>query len=168
MIHRQFCKFHFFSILSLSLLVFLVDFSFAQNDKFVYLELAGSGGLASLNYEQQFYRQKQTSLTWSTGLSLAPVDRNNGVGIFFPLMLHIVYGKNAHKGEVALGQGITITTKGSFFTLAIVALGYRYQFENSKWFLRVSYTPLISYLLDFQWQHWGGLSVGYFLNKKQS
>ncbi|HYG51234.1 MAG TPA: hypothetical protein VD905_10045, partial [Flavobacteriales bacterium] len=68
---------------------------------------------------------------------------------------------------VGIGQGITITTKGSFFARATGLLGYRYQPPGKKWFYRVSYTPIVSYLVDFQYTHWAGLSLGYMLNKKE-
>jgi hypothetical protein len=129
--------------------------------KSVFFEIAGSGGLGSINYEKHFYQKNNTELTWRAGLSIAPIDRNNGFGIVFPLMVNSLIGKSAHKLEVGLGQGITITTKGSFFILTTAALGYRYQTESSPWFYRATYTPLISYLVDFQIQHWAGISFGY-------
>ena len=132
--------------------------------KSVYFELAGSGGIGSFNYEKQFSETDYRELTWRAGLSLAPIDYNNGIGIVIPVMVNALIGKHAHKFETGLGQGITITTRGSFFALTTVAIGYRFQPESSKWFYRVTYTPLISYLVDFQIQQWAGLSIGYKLN----
>ncbi|MDQ3109021.1 MAG: hypothetical protein M3R17_03915 [Bacteroidota bacterium] len=153
------------------IILFLVFFSIkisAQTDlikrKSVFFELAGSGGLGSINFEKSFRKKNNTEFTWRVGLSIAPIDKNNGVGIVFPLMVNAIIGKNAHKIEFGLGQGITITTKGSFFFLTTAAIGYRYQREDKHWFYRVTYTPLISYLADFQVQQWGGISIGYTLN----
>jgi hypothetical protein len=81
-------------------------------------------------------------------------------------MINSLIGRNSHKLELGIGQGITITTKGSFFPLTTPVIGYRYQRESKKWFYRVSYTPLISYLVDFQIQQWAGISVGYSFNKQ--
>lgn len=134
--------------------------------KSVFLELAGSGGIGSINYEKLFAKKNTTEFTWRMGLSFAPIDKNNGTGIVFPLMISSLIGKNAHKLEFGLGQGITVTTKGSFFALTTAAIGYRYQSTAKKWFYRVTYTPLISYLVDFQIQHWGGISIGYSFNNK--
>lgn len=132
----------------------------------LFLEIAGSGGFGSINYEKLFFKKNSVELTWRAGLSFAPIDKNNGTGIVFPLMVHSMIGKNAHKLELGLGQGITITTKGSFFALTTASLGYRYQPEGKPWFYRVTYTPLISYIFDFQVQHWGGVSIGYTFNNK--
>jgi hypothetical protein len=145
------------------LLTIVTQLSFGQTDsdkrKSVYVELAGSGGIGSFNFEKHFLKKNTTVFTWRAGLSLAPVDKNNGIGIVFPLMMNSLIGKHSHKLELGLGQGITLTTKGSFFALTTAAIGYRYQSDNKKWFYRVTYTPLISYLVDFQIQQWGGLSL---------
>lgn len=153
-------------LLHLLLLLFFINNSaFGQQQKFtgLYFELAGSGGLGSFNFEKSFYVQEKVNYTWSAGLSLAPIDRNNGTGIVFPLLAHANIGQNAHKLEVAIGQGVTITTKANFYLLTTVVLGYRYQHPTKKFYYRVGYTPLISYLVDFQVQHWAGLSIGYTL-----
>ena len=149
----------------------ILSFSFGQTEiidkRSIYFELAGSGGIASINFEKEFLIKPKGSLVWRTGLSLAPIDRNNGTGILFPLMVHWIKGENRYKLDIGLGQGITITTRGSFFALTTASIGYRYQNPSKKWFYRVAYTPLISYLIDFQIQHWGGISFGYTLNNKK-
>jgi hypothetical protein len=134
--------------------------------KSFYFELAGSGGLGSFNYEKELCKKNITEYTFRAGLSIAPIDKNNGSGIVFPIMLNALVGKTAHKLETGIGQGITITTKGNFFFLGTAVIGYRYQHPEKKWFYRVSYTPLISYIIDIQIQHWAGLSIGYTFNKK--
>lgn len=159
-----------FSCVCLSLMLLNVAALTAQTDspkrKSVFFELAGSGGLGSVNFEKEFLKKRNTALTFRAGLSLAPIDHNNGVGIVFPIMVNSIIGKNAHKVEFGLGQGITITTHGSGFLLTTAAVGYRYQPDDKKWFYRITYTPLISYLVDFQYQHWGGISIGYTFNTK--
>ncbi|HAA11069.1 MAG TPA: hypothetical protein DCE41_04955 [Cytophagales bacterium] len=135
-----------------------------QKRKAVYLELAGSGGLGSVNYEQSFAERGIADFTWRAGFSMAPIDPNNGVGLVFPVMVNTLVGPEAHQLEVGLGQGLTVTTRGSIHLLALAGLGYRYQSASSPWFFRATYTPLISYLLGSQWQHWGGLSLGYTIS----
>lgn len=132
--------------------------------KSIYLELAGSGGLGSVNYEQDFYLFNKGALAWRAGFSVAPIDKNNGVGLVFPLMAHAKIGTGSSQVDLGVGQGFTMTTKGAFFLLTTASVGYRFQKETSPWFFRAAYTPLISYIVDFQVQHWGGLSIGYTLN----
>ena len=138
-----------------------------NRNKALFFELGGSGGFGSINYEQSFMDREALALSWRLGLSFAPIDKLNGTGIVFPLMVSGVFGRTSHKLEVALGQGITITTKGSYYVLTTAALGYRFQPNYSPWFFRATYTPLISYLADFQMQQWAGLSIGYRLNAKK-
>jgi len=59
-----------------------------------------------------------------------------------------------------------VTTKGSFFIRGSGLLGLRWEEADRPWIVRASYTPLISYLLDWQYEHWGGLSVGFRWQKK--
>ena len=154
---------------SIILLACLATEVFAQADtsrESIYLEIAGSGGLGSINYEKQFLQAGITDLSWRVGFSIAPIDPNNGVGLVFPVMIHGLIGSSPHKLELGVGQGITITTNGSFFILGTACVGYRYQSETSNWFYRVSYTPLISYLVDLQYQNWVGISIGYILGDR--
>lgn len=146
------------------ILPFLAPSVFCQNDfkrQSLFFELAGSGGLGSLNYEQTFNSGKLVNFGWRLGLSLAPIDKNNGSGLVFPIMVQALIGQNAHKFELGLGQGFTITTKGQFFLLTTPSIGYRLQPARKNWFYRASYTPLVSYLVDFQVQQWAGMSIGY-------
>lgn len=156
--------------ISILILTFILALTYGQTDfvkrKSVYFEIAGNGGVGSFNYEKHLIKKNNNEFTWRMGLSLAPIDKNNGTGIVFPLMINSLIGKNVHKLELGLGQGITFTTKGGLFALTTAAIGYRYQAESKKWFYRVTYTPLISYLVDFQIQQWGGISIGYTINKK--
>ncbi len=132
----------------------------------IFLELGGSAGLESFNYEKEFKSINNLSLRYRSGFSYAPIDKNNGSSLIFPLMIHGLIGKKNHKLELGFGQGITITTRLHFFSLTTPAIGYRFESPESNWIFRASYTPLISYLIDFQYQHWAGLSVGYKLKSK--
>ncbi len=136
---------------------------YIPKNRFAYFELAGSGGLASFNYETSIKKFYLSELYFRTGLSASPIDRNNGTAIVFPLMIHFVYGQSKHKLDVGLGQTISITTRLAFFVRMPASIGYRLEPEDKKYFWRFSYTPIISYLVDFQWQHWGGISFGFKL-----
>lgn len=150
--------------LCLLLLFFMSTTGFAQQRKGIFLEVGGSAGLGSINYERNFLDREQLDLNWRVGFSFVPIDRNNGTNLIFPVLVHALIGPQAHKLELALGQGISLTTKGSFFAVTTPVVGYRLQKEDRPWYFRAVYTPLVSYIIDFQWQHWGGLSIGYQFN----
>jgi len=139
----------------------LVVNSYAQKSKFLSFELLGSGGLASLNYESQFLNRDLTDLYFRAGFSVMPIDANNGAALIFPLMVHSTIGKSSHKLDIGLGQTFTITTKGQFFLRMPFSTGYRFEPEDKKYYLRASYTPIISYIYNFQSENWGGLTFGY-------
>ena len=127
----------------------------------VYFELGGSSGLASFNYEKDFYQHDWLCLGWSVGLSGFPIDKNNGIVFVIPTLLHCEIGAQPNKLEFGIGQALSVTTKASGFSMLTPFVGYRYHNPQSRWMYRVTYTPIVSYLLQFQYQHWMGLSVGY-------
>lgn len=148
-------------------LILITQFnSYSQFDRYLSFELLGSGGIASFNFEKTFYQKNKLKLNYRIGFSAMPIDKNNGDALIFPLMVHAVLGEKAHKLDVGLGQSITITTKLNGFILMPMSFGYRFEPTDKRYYLRASYTPLISYLVDRQWQHWGGLTYGFKLKQK--
>jgi len=130
-------------------------------DRDIYLELGGSGGLGSLNYEKKMgLLGGQGIISYSAGFSLTPIDKNNGTVLIFPLLLHTTMGKT-HKAELAIGQSFSITTKGQFFLKTPLFLGYRYHKEDNPFLFRAGYSPIINNITQFSVQHWGGISFGY-------
>ncbi|NOQ71823.1 MAG: hypothetical protein GQ574_07475 [Crocinitomix sp.] len=139
----------------------------SKDQTYFSFELAGVGGLASLNFEHNVLDKEVLDIQMRYGLSYMPIDKNNGGGIIIPVLAHFLIGKGAHKLDLGAGQALTITTKGSLFILAPLSFGYRYQPTDKNYFLRAAYTPIVSYLLDFQWQNWAGLTYGYHFNRKK-
>jgi hypothetical protein len=128
--------------------------------KSLYFELGGSGGFGSFNFELTFKQQENFRWMFRTGISGTYIDKNHGVGCIFPVMVHCVYGQK-HGLDMGIGQALTITTRGGVFLRSPLSIGYRFEPKSSRLFYRFSYTPIISYLVNFQWEHWGGISVGY-------
>lgn len=137
--------------------------AFRERRNTLYLELGGSGGFGSFNYEWNFHASFLRRWMLRTGISGAYIDKNNGAAIILPVMAHYVYG-DIHKLDLGIGQAFTVTTRGNFFARMPVSIGYRLEPKESRIFYRFSYTPIVSYLVDFQWEHWAGISVGYTLN----
>jgi hypothetical protein len=147
------------------LLLPLILFAFTGKGQHLFLEFGGNGGLGSLNFEKRFLQKEKLALNWRLGFSLAPIDRNNGTGIVLPVMVNGLYGRGPHFAELGLGEGFTVTTRGAFFLRATGNLSYRYQHPDKRITFRAGYTPIVSHIFTFQWQHWAGVSVGYQLNK---
>ncbi len=134
--------------------------------KSFFLELAGSGGFGSVNFEKDVRIKKNIIYSSRIGFCFIPIDRNNGNALIFPYLFNARVGKNAHKLEVGIGQGVTLTTRGSFFVLGLAAIGYRFEPLEKKIFFKIGYTPLISYIFDRQIEHWGGIGIGYTFKSK--
>lgn len=159
----------------------LVAVSSHAQSRTVFLELGGSGGLGSFNFERwmppalvktgtPFEMENEPKPWWygmRYGLGFSPIDRNNGWVVVAPIMYTVMYKKhrNPHAFELSGGVAPSVTTKGAIFIKSPFALGYRY--HRGKLFFRVAYTPLFAWLVDFQWQHWAGISIGYQIEKKQ-
>ena len=135
----------------------------AQAVRHLSLELGGVGGLGAVSYEREVLRKDAFRLDMRFGFSFIPIDANNGYSFIFPVLAHGILGKSKHQLDVGIGQGFTLTTKGKFFVVMPASIGYRLSLLKGKIYLRAAYTPLISYLLDFQWQHWAGLTFGFRL-----
>ncbi len=127
----------------------------------MYLDLGGSAGAYSINYQEHLIGNAWWEFQWSVGLSCFPIDKNNGIVLVIPTLLHLDIGQDPSKLEFGFGQALSVTTKGSGFSMLTPFVGYRYHNPQSRWMYRVTYTPIVSYLLQFQYQHWMGLSVGY-------
>ena len=136
-----------------------------EKDRYFSFELAGSGGLGSVNFEKIALDRERVDLYMRYGLSFVPLDVNNGFGLVFPIMVHARIGNNNHYGDFGIGQAFTVTTKGAFYLRMPTSFGYRFEPEGKRYYIRPAYTPIVSFLFDFQWEHWGGFTFGYRLGK---
>lgn len=134
----------------------------------LFLELAGSGGFGSLNFEWMFVKRNKFRWMLRAGISATYIDANNGMVLVFPTMIHGVYSPktHVHSLDFGIGQSFSITTKGSFFVRTPISIGYRLEPNKKRLFYRFSYTPIISNIVGFQWEHWGGISIGYKLRAR--
>ena len=131
----------------------------------LYVEIAGSGGFGSFNFEWKFAARGHFRWMLRTGISGSYIDANNGALLIFPVMVHAVYSPKVQKHSIdfGIGQSPSITTHGAFFVRTPISIGYRLENPMKRIFYRFSYTPIISNIVDFQWEHWGGITIGYKL-----
>jgi hypothetical protein len=143
----------------------------------IYIEGAGAGGYGSINYERIYFLSKKTSSSYSKiafafrlGAStyyLNDYTNTFNPEIIVPVALHFLYGRN-HKLEFGVGQTVTSFVRASSSNFqpkrdirnhTHFALGYRYQKNKGGLLFRIAYTPILEFNIDYQ--HWGGLSIGY-------
>lgn len=132
----------------------------------IYLELLGSGGGPSLNYERQVPVRDVSWLRFQSrvGASYVPNIKGNPYDVWVPVLLGPTLGDPHHALELGIGPLLVIERRtgpdGPFRyddTRAAALIGYRYE-SDGGFLLRVSYTPFTD---DASWTSWGGLSLGY-------
>jgi hypothetical protein len=146
-----------------SLIIFLLLSTSLSAQKpwehYAFSEVGGTGGLYSLGWEG--FAKRTYAL--QVGLSAIPAD---GELIFtVPAVFKYVHGNKSHHPEIGLGLGTSLVNRNGLngFVRGIGLVGWRYQAIDSRWCYRAYYSPLVSFLVDFQWQHWGGIGISYRL-----
>ncbi len=144
----------------------------------IYIEGAGAGGYGSINYEYIYFlprtfsnnQTSKTAFAFRLGAStyyLNDYTDTFNPEIIVPVAIHFLYGKN-HKLEVGAGQTITSFVRASSSDFqpkrdirnhTHFILGYRYQKNKGGLMFRIAYTPILEFNTDYQ--HWGGLALGY-------
>lgn len=120
-----------------------------------YLEVAGNGGIVSVNYER--FLTQNVSLRIGIGTAILILGTA-------PVMVNFCVGKD-HRVE--LGMGITVGTgiadfdsggyKDESGVVGTATVGYRYQPVNGGGVFRIGVTPFFA---GGEFQLWGGISFG--------
>jgi len=138
----------------------------------IFIELGGHAGLWSINYDASLLEfNKNAHLQTSIGVGLFSEFKNDQfVDVFCPITISALLGNDKHFVEVGVGQTISNYSHRDWNNqtrygrkteiLTNLKLAYRFQSLQSRFLLRLAYTPFI--ILDSQkpFQHWFGLSVG--------
>lgn len=124
----------------------------------LHIELGGSGGIWSVSTERSLGRQG-----WILQFGYSFVPTGKLYISTLPILIKKTFGEKEHKLEAGVGQGLSLAFGDGvkFFPRGILEIGWRYQKTNSRWIFRAMYTPLISYIVDLQYQHWAGIGIGY-------
>lgn len=138
-----------------------------QSKHHLSLEFGGVCGFGSLNYERRFRRTLTSFLTLRVGAGGGYFDSSQDAFIGLPVMVHQTWGVT-HCIDLGIGQLLSYSlSDGSFDLRTPLSLGYRIEPLWSSLYYRFAYTPLISYLDTFHWQHWGGVTIGYKIPGKR-
>lgn len=160
------------------LLLFFSFLSYAQDsisnkkcNHLIYIEIAGTGGIASLNYENNIPLKNKFILGFRGGFSTVHIMDYTckfNPDLIFPLAIHFLYG-TTHKIVVGSGQTISVIPvadlrKSPIHTRSVnfstsFTIGYRYNHQKTGLFFGCGYTPRIE--KNKHYKHWGGISIGY-------
>ena len=130
-------------------------------------ELGGNGGIYSINFQRHIPNPFHQAFEFSAGLCVFP--RGSLFTMTIPVSLNYRIHFNGTRSLV-FGAGQTLilsNTKGGYLR-GTFRVGYRWTFLKERaWYLEAAYTPFYSYLYNFQWDNWLGVSFGYYLNSKK-
>lgn len=137
-------------------------------NRFVYLEILGSGGAYSLNYDFRFNEEIKNKWGLRTGIEFLPINTVNYSGdvlkyntLLLPFMVNYLLGKKYKLLELALGavyvfkwrNGKLLSNEYEYFIQNInrripnvygaFSIGYRRQPVKGKIMWGVSLTPLV-------------------------
>lgn len=125
----------------------------------IQLELFGSAGLYSINYERIIFNQNKYKTVGEIGFSVLALKAWKGVS--FPLSINQLISFQRH--HIEFGVGILPNyTSGDFFTgwetYYSARIGYRYQKPNSKFIFRIGAVPIFAFP---GFGVWGAINFGY-------
>jgi hypothetical protein len=133
----------------------------------VYLELLGSGGVYSVNYERLFSVKTNRAYGFRVGPNFYSNMPAGLIGELFTIV-----GAGSHHGDFGIGlrgmygrdsEGPYFTSKRAYLS-AVPRLSYRYQKPTGGLMLRAGFTPFIKISEASEtkaFRSWFGLSVGY-------
>lgn len=143
----------------------------AKNAAFV--ELAGNGGLYSLNFDRIYYYKEKVKLSARLGFAINP----HGIYVeqTYVLEQNFILFKNPHHIEFGIGATMqnqfneSCKTTGEYLWEKIIysslRCGYRYQKQDDGFFLKAGLTPIFMQQSNCgfnagYFQLWGGVGVG--------
>ena len=162
--------------------VLIIGFSIVNGNAQIYpkhsliLEAAGIGSYGSLNYERNIFEKKSIRFNASIGLStLGLVDFNDKFNpdVIIPMKGMLLWNWRKHHLVIGIGQTFSsiprverpaLKTKRRNTISGSPLLGYRWQNQDKRFFIQLTYSPIWE---QYQrWQHWGGLGFGFSLKKR--
>ena len=171
-------------ILLVTFVITTGNVSLAQSDlnHSVYLELGGSAGVYSLNYDLVFLNKNNFKVGTRVGLQLLKENyEGTTMDYYVPLTMNFMYAfAPNHHVELGLGtqiasyeiRNIISETEIGFVrkteALGNGTFGYRFQKPDGGFIFRAFYSPF--FYQDgvyFRYEHWAGIRLGFtFLKKK--
>ena len=152
----------------LSLLVIVLSstaFSQSKPNSF-YLELVGSGGLYSVNYDRLFTENLGARIGFMYFTSDWFGFFNDVELIVIPATLNLLVGSGKHKFELGAGPVFLSVSMGFFGSYPVSGsgvgwtgtIGYRFQQNDGGFMWRIGFTP---FMAGGEFFPYGGISLGF-------
>jgi hypothetical protein len=141
------------------------------NKNNLFIELYGSAGIYSLNYERVYLISPALNLTSRVGFAYLGLSSPWNLNIIScPVSFSALLGKHDNRIELGIScayytQNVAETDKNDRNNLLNgLIIGYRLQPKNKHVIIRITYTPLLKKSLnsnDHSFYQGGGFSFGY-------
>lgn len=125
----------------------------------VQLELFGSAGLYSINYERIIFNQNKYKTVGELGFSRIPISEGNGMS--FPISINQLISFQRH--HIELGVGATPNYVSDYLYPGwdihySARIGYRYQKPHRRFIFRAGVVPIFAFP---GYGIWGAVNFGY-------
>ncbi|GAB4404620.1 MAG: hypothetical protein OHK0039_04930 [Bacteroidia bacterium] len=131
----------------------------------LYIELMGSGGMYSLNYEQLFASGEHIGAVSRFGFSAFPAGASR-IDFRIPVMVSCIVGGENYYGEIGGGAAFGFDNHVMESGAAVIPVGIAgFRFHPTRLggiFCRLAYTPS---WVDGTWTHGAGFAVGVGLGR---
>lgn len=133
--------------------------SIYSQENLMYVELAGAGPLASVNYERQLTKKPLLNLRAGLGY----VTTWDYDGITLPTGIYILEEfKNQNFFELGVNYTFLFDgDKDDIKGFLLPAIGYRNYFKKNKGFLKITFNPVFLNDDPIEIIPWGGVSYGF-------
>jgi hypothetical protein len=161
---------------------FLTRLHAQENKQFhensLLISLGGEGGIYTIGYERVFKSKSIIRPFLHFGISAFPISQRLTVAI--PISSGVLYNYRQYDFHVGAGIGPNVSyyyqrfssgtspSRLRFYSRGFLELGGRYRFKNDKFAMGIRYTPFISFLETFQFEHWGAVTFSINLNSKRN
>ena len=134
----------------------------------LFFELGGHGGIYSVGIDKiLFLFTRESHFNWSAGCAIVPLPGRAVVDFPVSIKYNYVAWKSGRMIELGTGQTLVVDVGGGKGGTIRGTFRAGYTCYRKRHFWSAAYTPFYSYLNNFQWEHWAGISYGHYLLKKK-
>ena len=139
----------------------------------IQIDVFGHGCFYSINFERILLNSNKFKTSGQIGVSYYP-ETSGVIPLWIPISVNELISFNSHHIEFGLGQ-VIINDRlpdgtNDYKLFGSFKIGYRFQKPDSKYLMKIAFTPIIDYWDKFdsnfngpkvEFIPWGGLTFGY-------
>lgn len=138
----------------------------------VITSAGGEGGVYTIGYERLFVKDKSFGTFLHAGISGFPIDQR--ITFAFPVSFGGYYRTKSWEFLAGPGIGPNVSCNYQefsgngagrlrYYSRAYFEAGTRLRVSGDRYTIGIKYSPFISFIENFQWEHWAGINFGIHL-----